>query len=63
MLTFWGSYQRAYVDFYEDQLVQFSYDWKALLHHYLYDADKPLIYNLFGNGSFTSITKMLNSGC
>ena len=36
-------YQRAWIDFFEDQLVAFGYDWKALLNHFLYDGDEPLI--------------------
>lgn len=36
-------YQRAFVDFFEDQLVAFGYDWKALVAHYMYDGKQPLI--------------------
>jgi hypothetical protein len=43
-------YQRAYVDFFEDQMVGLSYDWKALVHHYLFKADVPLIYGIMGHG-------------
>ncbi|KAF2435732.1 hypothetical protein EJ08DRAFT_674954 [Tothia fuscella] len=39
-------YQRAFVDFFEDQLVQHGYDWKALLRTYLFDGDEPLINNM-----------------
>ena len=41
-----GSYQRAYIDFFEDQLVEHGYDWKALLEKYLYEGDEPLINNM-----------------
>jgi hypothetical protein len=43
-------YQRAFVDFFEDQLVQFNYDWKALVNHYLFEVETPLIFRIL-NGS------------
>ncbi|KAK3113019.1 hypothetical protein LTR53_010108 [Teratosphaeriaceae sp. CCFEE 6253] len=39
-------YQRAYVDFFEDQLVQHGYDWQALLQEFLLQGKEPLINNL-----------------
>ncbi|KAF2397524.1 hypothetical protein EJ06DRAFT_463027, partial [Trichodelitschia bisporula] len=41
-------YQRAFVDFFEDQLVLHSYDWKELIHAYLLDGKGPLINNMIG---------------
>jgi hypothetical protein len=51
-IDFFGmpGYQRAFLDFFEDQLVQFNYDWKALVNHYLFEAEKPLLFRLM-NGS------------
>ncbi|PKS06530.1 hypothetical protein jhhlp_007278, partial [Lomentospora prolificans] len=44
-----GGYQRAFVDFFEDQLVmRFSYDWKKLLENYMFQDKRPLISGLFG---------------
>ncbi|CAI4216381.1 unnamed protein product [Parascedosporium putredinis] len=44
-----GTYQRAFVDFFEDQLVmRFSYDWKKLLENYMFQDKRPLISGLFG---------------
>lgn len=43
------SYQRAYLDFFEDRLVDFGYDWKKLLEYYLYEGKQPLI-NSFLSG-------------
>ncbi|KAI5196483.1 hypothetical protein E4T39_07769 [Aureobasidium subglaciale] len=37
---------RAWVDFLEDQLVQFGYDWRELLDDFLYSGKQPLINNL-----------------
>ena len=40
------NYQRAYIDFFEDQLVRHGYDWHALLNEYLLQGKEPLINNL-----------------
>ncbi|KAL8722611.1 MAG: hypothetical protein Q9225_000917 [Loekoesia sp. 1 TL-2023] len=39
-------YQRAYVDFFEDQLVLHGYSWPKVLEEYLYKGKEPLINNL-----------------
>ncbi|TKA22326.1 hypothetical protein B0A50_08051 [Salinomyces thailandicus] len=39
-------YQRAFVDFFEDQLVRHGYDWHALLDEYLLQGPEPLVNNL-----------------
>jgi hypothetical protein len=39
-------YQRAFVDFFEDQLVKYGYDWRELLHEFLLQGKEPLINNL-----------------
>lgn len=37
-------YQRAYVDFFEDQLaLKHDYDWKAVARHFLFEGEAPLI--------------------
>ena len=36
-------YQRAFVDFFEDELVAFGYDWKQLTAEYLFSGEQPLI--------------------
>jgi len=40
------NYQRAFIDFFEDELVQKGYDWQALLDEYLLQGKEPLINNL-----------------
>ena len=46
-------YERAFVDFFEDQLVLNGYDLKKLLDTYLYTGKEPLINNLVaGRKSF-----------
>lgn len=39
-------YQRAFIDFFEDQLVGHGYDWQALLDEFLLQGKEPLINNL-----------------
>ncbi|EAW09388.1 questin oxidase family protein [Aspergillus clavatus NRRL 1] len=39
-------YQRAFVDFFEDELVRDGYDWKQVLTHYLYSGREPLFSSL-----------------
>ncbi|KAL8977479.1 MAG: hypothetical protein Q9205_006731 [Flavoplaca limonia] len=39
-------YQRAYVDFFEDELVLNGYDWRKVLTTYLFAGKEPLINNL-----------------
>lgn len=39
-------YQRAYMDFFEDQLPKYGYDWKAMTEDYLFKGPNPLINNV-----------------
>ncbi|KAK2741756.1 hypothetical protein FQN57_005500 [Myotisia sp. PD_48] len=39
-------FQRAYLDFFEDELVRHGYDWKFVVREYLCDDKKPLINSL-----------------
>lgn len=39
-------YQRAFVDFFEDQLVRHGYDWHSLLNEFLLQGKEPLINSL-----------------
>lgn len=42
-------FQRAFVDFFEDRLVMnFAYDWKKVLEHYMFQHKHRLVYGLFG---------------
>ena len=36
-------YARAYVDFFEDELVNYGYDWKKVVTQYLFEGKHPLI--------------------
>jgi hypothetical protein len=49
-------YQRAYVDFYEDELaLKFNYDWKAVVEHYLFSGKEPLINGVVGGRTCPSV--------
>jgi hypothetical protein len=39
-------YQRAFIDFFESELVRFGYDWKKVLTEYLLKGREPLIHGL-----------------
>jgi hypothetical protein len=42
-------YQRAFVDFFEDELaLKFGYDWKRVADEYLFTGKEPLINGLVG---------------
>jgi hypothetical protein len=42
-------YQRAYIDFFEDELaMSFSYDWKKLVANYMFEGESPLANCLIG---------------
>lgn len=50
-------YQRAFVDFFEDELaLKYDYDWKEVANEYLYSGKEPLINGLIGGRMFTSFT-------
>ena len=38
-----SSYQRAFVDFFEDELVLNGYDWRKVLSKYLFEGKEPLV--------------------
>lgn len=41
-----AEYQRAYLDFFEDELVLNGYDWHKVLNEYLFKGKEPLINNM-----------------
>jgi hypothetical protein len=49
-------FQRAYVDFFEDKLVEdFSYGWKKLVEHYMFKHEHRLVYSLFGGRTWDRV--------
>lgn len=46
-------YQRAYVDFFEDKLVMdYSYQWKDVMKHFLFSGEEPLFHGLIGGRKY-----------
>ena len=41
-------YQRAYLDFFEDELVRLGYDWRRVVAEYLFQGPEPLIFGGLG---------------
>ena len=39
-------YQRAFIDFFEDELVQSGYDWRKVVDTYLLQGKRPLLNNV-----------------
>lgn len=49
-------YQRAFVDFFEDRLVNYSYDWKKMVNEYLFGGKEPLINNMIsGSKNYSAL--------
>lgn len=45
-------YQRAFVDFFEDELVLNGYDWRKVLDKYLFNGKEPLANGLIAGRTF-----------
>ncbi|KAI9779995.1 MAG: hypothetical protein M1816_003277 [Peltula sp. TS41687] len=41
-------YERAFIDFFEDELVRLGYDWKTLVAEYLFSGKQPMISGIVG---------------
>lgn len=41
-------YQRAFLDFFEDEMVRQGYNWKKVLFEFLLKGDPPLLNGLIG---------------
>ncbi|KAK1639233.1 hypothetical protein BDP81DRAFT_423748 [Colletotrichum phormii] len=42
------TYQRAYVDFFEDHLANNSYEWRKVVDEFMFTGDEPLVHGLIG---------------
>jgi len=45
-----GRYARAYLDFFEDEVVRSNYDWKRVVLRYVVEGDEPLLSGLISGG-------------
>lgn len=46
-------YARAYIDFFEDELVLNGYEWRKVVEKYLLSGKEPLINNLIAGREFS----------
>jgi len=44
-------YARAYLDFFEDEVVRSNYDWKRVVQRYVVEGDEPLLSGMISGGS------------
>lgn len=42
-------YQRAYVNYFEDELVRLGYDWTEVMREYLFCGREPVFNSIFAN--------------
>ncbi|KAJ5469576.1 hypothetical protein N7539_009194 [Penicillium diatomitis] len=42
-------YQKAFVDFFEDEMVRLGYDWKQVVAEYLFSGDEPLFNSVMAD--------------
>jgi hypothetical protein len=42
-------YQRAFVDYFEDELVRHGYDWKKVVHEYLFSGPEPMFNSIIAD--------------
>jgi hypothetical protein len=47
-------YQRAYLDFFEDEVVRQRYDWKEVVYRSLLEGENPLINCIISGGRKSS---------
>jgi hypothetical protein len=45
-----GRYARAYLDFFEDEVVRSNYDWKVV-QRYVVEGDEPLLSGMISGGT------------
>jgi hypothetical protein len=48
-------YSRAYLDFFEDEVVRSNYDWKRVVQRYVAEGDEPLLSGMISGGSRPSM--------
>jgi hypothetical protein len=49
VLTQFTRYEKAFVDFFEDELVRFGYDWKQVVEEYLFSGKEPVFNSVIAD--------------
>ena len=42
-------YQRAFVNYFEDELVHHGYDWKSVVNDYLFEGNEPMFNSIIAD--------------
>lgn len=42
-------YQKAFVDFFEDEMVRLGYDWKQVVAEYLFSGEEPIFNSIMAD--------------
>ncbi|KAJ5219906.1 hypothetical protein N7468_009110 [Penicillium chermesinum] len=42
-------YQKAFVDFFEDELVRYNYEWKEVVAEYLFSGENPIFHSIMAD--------------
>lgn len=56
MLTQIARYEKAFVDFFEDELVRFGYDWKQVVEEYLFSGKEPVFNAVIADCTYSPST-------
>lgn len=57
-------YQRAYLDFYEDNLAnKDSYEWKKVVHRFMFEGEEPLVNSLISGRKFLKQASYNSRSC
>jgi hypothetical protein len=51
-------YQKAFVDFFEDEMVRLGYDWKQVVAEYLFSGEEPIFNSIMADRTFIPFHKM-----
>ncbi|KAJ6157366.1 hypothetical protein N7470_004958 [Penicillium chermesinum] len=49
ILTSFPRYQKAFVDFFEDELVRYNYEWKEVVAEYLFSGENPIFHSIMAD--------------
>lgn len=45
-------YQRAFVDYFEDELVRHAYEWKKVVNEYLFSGPEPMFNSIIADRAY-----------
>lgn len=48
-------YQRAFVNYFEDELVHHGYDWKSVVNDYLFEGNEPMFNSIIADRMYLPV--------